>query len=85
MARDPDPVAPAARAAGIMAYAVAVVGAGAATLSLRAGDLMAAVVVLTTSLGVSALLAATGTLLSAIRDVERRLGRLEDDLGSASR
>jgi len=70
--------ATAARAALLMAYTVAIVGAGAATLSLRDGELTAAVLVLTTTLGVAALLAATGTILRALRDVERRLRRLED-------
>jgi hypothetical protein len=85
MANESDPAVPAARAAGIMAYAVAVVGAGAATLALRAGDVVPAVLVLTTTLGVSALLAATGTLLRALRDIERRLRRIEDERGSATR
>jgi hypothetical protein len=85
MVSGPDPVSTSARAAAMMAYAVALVGAGAATLALRAGDLVAAVLVLTTTLGVSALLAATGTLLRALRDVERRLQRIEDDRGSAAR
>jgi hypothetical protein len=70
--------ATASRAALLMAYTVAIVGAGAATLSLRDGELTAAVLVLTTTLGVAALLAATGTILRALRDVERRLRRLED-------
>ena len=74
----------AARAAVIVAYTVAVVGAGAATWSLREGDVGGAVVVLTTSLGVAALLAATGTLLGALRDVERRLARVEDELRRGS-
>jgi NAD/NADP transhydrogenase alpha subunit len=81
----PEPTVVAARAATLMAYVVAVVGAGAATLSLRAGETIPAVLVLTTTLGVAALLAATGTLLRGLRDVERRLRRIEDDLGSASR
>lgn len=70
----------AARAAVIVAYAVALVGAGAATLALRDGDVVSAALVLTTSLGVAALLAATGTLLRGLRDIERRLGRVEDAL-----
>jgi hypothetical protein len=61
-----------------MAYVVAVVGAAAATLALREGELTDAILVLTTTLGVAALLAATGTLLRALGDVERRLARLED-------
>jgi len=68
----------AARAAMLVAYAVALVGSGAATWSLRAGDLAEATVVLTTSLGVAALLAATGTLLEGLRAVERRLRDVED-------
>ena len=75
----------AARAALIVAYAVALVGAAAATLALRAGDVVDAVLVLTTSLGVSALLAATGTLLRGLRDVERRLERVEQGLDERDR
>jgi len=70
--------ATASRAATLMAYVVAVVGAAAATLALREGELTDAILVLTTTLGVAALLAATGTLLRALGDVERRLARLED-------
>jgi hypothetical protein len=69
--------ATAARAATIMAYVVAVAGALGATLSLREGDVVAAVLVLTTTLGVAALLAATGTLLRALRRIEHRLRSLE--------
>jgi hypothetical protein len=69
--------ATAARAASLMAYVVAVAGAFGATLSLREGDIMSAVLVLSTTLGVAALLAATATLLRALRDVERRLLALE--------
>jgi hypothetical protein len=75
----------AARAATMMAYVVALLGAGAGTLMLRDRELLTAVLVLTTTLGVAALLAATGTLLRALGAVERRLRRIEDDLGSASR
>jgi hypothetical protein len=75
----------AARAATLMAYVVSLVGAGAATLALRAGELVPAVLVLTTTLGVAALLAATGTLLRGLRDVEQRLRRLEDEVRSAAR
>jgi hypothetical protein len=85
MAQDPAPTAVAARAAALMAYVVGIVGAGAATLALRGGELVDATVVLTVSLGVAALLAATGTLLRAIEGLERRLRRIEGDLGSASR
>lgn len=81
----PDRAATAARASVIVAYAVALVGAGGATLSLREGDVVAAVIVLATTLGVSALLAATGTLLRGLRDVERRLRRIEDAVDSAAR
>ena len=75
----------AARAATGMAYVVALVGAGAGTWALRSGDVVEAVLVLTVSLGVTALLAGTGTLLRALRDVEARLRRVEDALGSAPR
>ena len=75
----------AARAATGMAYVVALVGAGAATWALRSGDAVEAILVLTVSLGVTALLAATGTLLRALRDVEVRLRHIEDTLGSAPR
>jgi hypothetical protein len=80
----------AARAATMMAYVVALAGALAATLSLRDGRLVDALLVLTTTLGVAALLAATGTLLRALRRIERRLRALErggpsGDPGSAPR
>lgn len=78
MDRSEGPTGIAARAALIVAYAVALVGAGAATLSLQQGEVVAAVLVLTTTLGVAGLLAATGTLLRGLRNVERRLGRLEE-------
>jgi hypothetical protein len=81
----PGETAVAARAATMMAYVVAVAGAGSATILLRAGEVTGAVLVLTTTLGVAALLASTGTLLRGLRDVERRLRRIEDDLGSAAR
>ena len=82
--------ATAARAATMMAYVVAVAGALGATLSLREGDIVAALLVLTTTLGVAALLAATGTLLRALRRIEVRLRVLErrdpdSDPRSASR
>ena len=80
-----EQTAVAARAATGRAYVGALVGAGAATWSLRSGAVVEAVLVLTVSLGVTALLAATGTLLRALRDVEARLRRLEDALGSAPR
>ena len=80
-----EQTAVAARAATGMAYVVALVGAGVATWSLRSGAVVEAVLVLTVSLGVTALLAATGTLLRALRDVEARLRRLDDALGSAPR
>jgi hypothetical protein len=69
--------ATAARAASMMAYVVAIAGALGATWSLREGDVVAALLVLTTTLGVAALLAATGTLLRTLRDIERRLAGLE--------
>lgn len=75
----------ASRAAVILAYAVALVGAGGATLALREGEVVAALLVLTTTMGVAALLAATGTLLRGLRDVERRLRRLEDAVDSTTR
>jgi len=75
--RPTDSDATAARAATMMAYIVAVAGALGATLSLREGDLVAALLVLTTTLGVAALLAATGTLLRALRRIEHRLRALE--------
>ena len=74
-----------ARAAAIIAYAVALVGAAGATLALREGEVVAALLVLTPTLGVTALLAATGTLLRGLRDVERRLRALEDAVDSAAR
>lgn len=83
MARTPSTTeqsAVAARAAVIVAYTVAIVGAAAATWALREGDVGGAVVVLATSLGVAALLAATGTLLGALRDLDRRLARIEEEL-----
>ena len=80
-----EQTAVAARAATGMAYVVALVGAGAATWTLRAGEVVEAVLVLAVSLGVTALLAATGTLLRGLRDVETRLRRVEDALGSAPR
>jgi hypothetical protein len=74
-----------ARAAVIIAYAVALVGAAGATLALREGEVVAALLVLTPTLGVAALLAATGMLLRGLRDVERRLRALEDAVDSAAR
>jgi len=79
------PTTVAARAATLMAYVVALFGAGTATLMLRIGDLLPAVLVLTTTLGVAALLAATATLLRGLGAVERRLDRIEDELRSAPR
>ena len=77
--------ATAARAAVIIAYAAALVGAAGATVALREGEVVAALLVLTSTLGVAALLAATGTLLRGLRDVERRLRALEDAVDSAAR
>ena len=85
MPTETEQTAVAARAATGMAYVVALVGAGAATWTLRAGEVVDAVLVLTVALGVTALLAATGTLLRGLRDVEMRLRRVEDALGSAPR
>lgn len=85
MPSGPEQTATAARAATGMAYVVALVGAGAATWSLRSGAVVDAVLVLTVSLGVTALLAATGTLLRALRDIERRLTSVEAELRSAAR
>jgi len=77
--------ATAARAAVIIAYAAALVGAAGATVALREGEVVAALLVLTSTLGLAALLAATGTLLRGLRDVERRLRALEDAVDSAAR
>jgi hypothetical protein len=85
MPSDPAPTAVAARAATLMAYVVGIVGAGAATLALRSGAVVDATLVLTVSLGVAALLAATGTLLRSLERIEQRLRRIEGDRGSASR
>lgn len=85
MEQSTGPTSVAARAATLMAYVVAVVGSGGATLALREGDAITAVLVLTVALGVAALLASTGTLLRALRDVEQRLRRIEDTLDSAPR
>ena len=85
MTTETEQSAIAARAATFMAYVVAVTGAGAATLSLRAGALVEAALIVTVSLGVSALLAATATLMRALRAVEERLRRLEQQSGSAPR
>ena len=85
MPSDPAPTAVAARAANLMAYVVGIVGAGAATIALRSGAVVDAALVLTVSLGVAALLAATGTLLRSLERIEQWLRRIEDDRGSASR
>ena len=85
MPSDPAPTAVAARAATLMAYVVGIVGAGGATLALRSGAVVDAALVLTVSLGVAALLAATGTLLRSLERIEQRLRRIEDDRDSASR
>ncbi len=85
MQTDTRPTSVAARAATLMAYVVALVGAGAATLALRSGEAVQAALVLTTTLGVAALLAATGTLLRGLEAVEARLRRLEDEVRSAAR
>jgi hypothetical protein len=70
----------AARAATILAYAVALVGTGGGTLSLRAGDLATALIVWTTSLAVAATLVGMATLLRAVEHLGRRLSALERDL-----
>jgi hypothetical protein len=80
-----NPAERSARAAVIIAYAVALVGAAGATVTLREGEVVAALLVLTSTLGVAALLAATGTLLRGLRDIERRLRALEDAVESAAR
>lgn len=80
----PRELATATRAATIMAYAIALVGAGGGTLALRDGDLPAALIVWTTSLAVAALLSGLGTLLRATRDVTRRLTRLERRIDRAT-
>ena len=67
----------AVRASTAMAYIVAVAGALGATVALREREFITALLVLTTTLGVAALLAATGTLLRALRDIERRIRMLE--------
>jgi len=80
----PRELATASRAATIMAYAIALVGAGGGTLALRDGDLAAALIVWTTSLAVAAVLVGLGTLLRALRDVSRRLSVLERRIDRAS-
>jgi len=75
--RPSDADTTAARATSVMAYAVAIVGALGATIALRAGDIVAALLVLTTTLGVAALLAGIGTLLRGLRDIESRLRAIE--------
>lgn len=80
----PRELATATRAATIMAYAIALVGAGGGTLALRDGDLSAALIVWTTSLAVAAVLVGLGTLLRAVRDVTRRLTVLERRLDRAT-
>jgi len=78
--REPVPAtgdATAVRAASIMAYLVAVAGALGTTVALREGDLVAGFLILTVTLGVAALLAATSTLLRSLRAIERRLELLD--------
>lgn len=82
---DPTPAGPreiavAARAATSLAYAVALVGTGGGTLSLRDGDLATALIVWTTSLAVAATLVGMATLLRAIEGLTRRIAGLERDL-----
>jgi hypothetical protein len=82
----PRPAAPprqldvAARAATILAYAVAVVGTGGGTLSLRSGDLATALIVWTTSLAVAATLVGMATLLRAVEHLSQRMATLERSL-----
>jgi hypothetical protein len=67
----------ATRAATGLAYAVALAGATGATLALRDGALVDALVLLVVTLAVAALLAAVSTLLAALQRIEGRLARLE--------
>jgi len=82
----PRPSAPpgqpdvAARAATILAYAVALVGTGGGTLSLRAGDIATALIVWTTSLAVAATLVGMATLLRAVEHLTQRMTLLEREL-----
>jgi hypothetical protein len=70
----------AARAATIIAYAVALVGTGGGTFSLRAGDIATALIVWTTSLAVAATLVGLATLLRAVERLTQRMALLERDL-----
>jgi hypothetical protein len=86
----PTPTGPreldvAARAATSLAYAVALVGTGGGTLSLRDGDLATALIVWTTSLAVAATLVGMATLLRAIRGISRRIDDLERELRAPQR
>ena len=65
------------RAATGLAYAVALAGAGGATLALRDGAIADAVLLLVVTLAVAALLAAVSTLLRSLARIEARLARLE--------
>jgi hypothetical protein len=76
----PQQLVVAARAATILAYAVALVGTGGGTLSLRAGDLATALIVWTTSLAVAATLVGMATLLRSVERLDRRLAQLERGL-----
>ena len=67
----------ATRAATGLAYAVAIAGAGGATLALRDGAIADALLLLVVTLAVAALLAAVSTLLRSLARIEARLARLE--------
>jgi hypothetical protein len=71
----------ATRAATGLAYAVALAGAAGATLALRDGEIVAALVLLVVTLAVAALLAAVSTLLRSLERIEARLAHL--GIGSA--
>jgi len=83
-ATDPEGTGVAARAATLMAYVVALVGAGVGTLALRDGDLPTAVLVWTTTLGVAAVLVGMGTLLRAVLHLTGRVRALEARLARPS-
>lgn len=78
-------LAVAARAARIIAWAVAIVGTGGGTLALRDGDLGTALVVWTTSLAVAAVLVGTATLMRAVAALADRVTGLEQLLREGRR
>jgi hypothetical protein len=87
---NPAPTGPrelgvAARAATLLAYAIALVGTGGGTLSLRDGDLATALIVWTTSLAVAATLVGMATLLRAVEGLSRRLAGVERALDDDQR